>query len=272
MTWNNTIRPGNGIRKFKMLICEVHCRSLIFVSTAHTTLFSHLALYQLAVMCFEGVGPKDCTPVQFQRPSREISLWSTFFFSLGRCLPNDASYCNHREGLARFRHSLCWVSCWQSLLPRLWCARIRSTSGKVAWVWDNSIFITLSPFSWWLSAASDTMHEPVMEAETALAFMYSRNSSPLYSMAKAYKWHSRASYHGSLESLGKCENRFTLQLIDWGESRELQERSERWTCLVSVQEKTCIKPFSLYDKHPKEAISTWVTKKKNVFWSPSLLV
>ena len=130
----------------------------------------------------------------------------------------------------------------------------------------------LSLISWWLSAASDTMHEPVMEAETALAFLYSRNSSPLYSMAKAYKWHSRASHHGSLESLGERENRCALQPIDWGEFRGLQERSEQWICLVSVPERIFLKLSSLYDKHPKEAIFTWVAKKKKLFWSLSLSI
>ena len=78
-----------------------------------------------------------------------------------------------------------------------------------------------SPFSWWLLAASDAVHEPVIEAETALAFLYSRNSSPLYNMKKAYQWHSRASHDGSLESLGKQRNRFHLLQIDRGELTEL---------------------------------------------------
>lgn len=52
-------------------------------------------------------------------------------------------------------------------------------------------------------AASSDGHEPVVEAQTALAFFYSRNTSVFYNLKKAYYWHNKASQHGSLESLGK---------------------------------------------------------------------
>ncbi len=58
-------------------------------------------------------------------------------------------------------------------------------------------------FRWWLLAASDNKHEAVVEAQTALAFFYSRNNSNFYNLTKALYWHSQASRYGSLESLGK---------------------------------------------------------------------
>ena len=65
--------------------------------------------------------------------------------------------------------------------------------------------ILLHLFRWWLLAASDDKHKPVVEAETALAFLYSRKNSLHYNLKKAFQWHSRASQHGSLESLGKTD-------------------------------------------------------------------
>jgi TPR repeat protein len=58
-------------------------------------------------------------------------------------------------------------------------------------------------FSWWLLAAQDDTHEPVVEAQTALAFFYSQKNSNFYNLTKALYWHNKASKHGSLESLGK---------------------------------------------------------------------
>lgn len=51
-------------------------------------------------------------------------------------------------------------------------------------------------------AAHDDMHEPVVEAQTALAFFYSRQNSDFYDLKKALYWHNQASRNGSLESLG----------------------------------------------------------------------
>lgn len=52
-------------------------------------------------------------------------------------------------------------------------------------------------------AANANEHEPVVEAQTALAFFYSRNTSEFYNLKKAFYWHNKASQYGSLESLGK---------------------------------------------------------------------
>ena len=52
-----------------------------------------------------------------------------------------------------------------------------------------------------LAASGDT-HEPVVEAQTALAFLYSRHSSTFHNLRKALSWHNQASRYGSLESLG----------------------------------------------------------------------
>lgn len=56
--------------------------------------------------------------------------------------------------------------------------------------------------SWWLLAASDDNHEPVVEAQTALAFFYSQKNAYSYDLKKALYWHNQASNYGSLESLG----------------------------------------------------------------------
>lgn len=58
-------------------------------------------------------------------------------------------------------------------------------------------------------AASGEYHNPVVEAETALAFFYSRKPSTFYSINKTYYWHDRAARHGSLESLGNMMSRKT---------------------------------------------------------------
>ncbi|CAF1322352.1 unnamed protein product [Adineta ricciae] len=55
---------------------------------------------------------------------------------------------------------------------------------------------------WWLLAASGDGHDPVVEAQTALAFYYSRKSSFVYDLKKAWHWHNQAAQCGSLESLG----------------------------------------------------------------------
>jgi TPR repeat protein len=52
-------------------------------------------------------------------------------------------------------------------------------------------------------AAGDDTHEPVVEAQTALAFLYSRKNSNFYNISKALYWHNQASKYGSLESLGR---------------------------------------------------------------------
>jgi hypothetical protein len=54
------IKHGDGIQKLKMLIYEVDLLLKLF--SFHFLLF--LALYQLAVMCFEGVAPKEFTLVK----------------------------------------------------------------------------------------------------------------------------------------------------------------------------------------------------------------
>lgn len=68
---------------------------------------------------------------------------------------------------------------------------------------NNSVTDRFPLLRYWLSAASYETHEPVSEAETALAFFYSRKSSMFHNIDKAYYWHNRAARHGSLESLGK---------------------------------------------------------------------
>lgn len=57
-------------------------------------------------------------------------------------------------------------------------------------------------FSWWLMAARDDIHEPVVEAQTALAFFYSRKNSNFFNLNKTLYWHNQAARYGSLESLG----------------------------------------------------------------------
>jgi TPR repeat protein len=52
-------------------------------------------------------------------------------------------------------------------------------------------------------AARDDVNEPVVEAQTALAFFYSRKNSNFYNLTKALYWHNQAARYGSLESLGK---------------------------------------------------------------------
>ncbi len=59
-------------------------------------------------------------------------------------------------------------------------------------------------------AARDDIHEPVVEAQTALAFFYSRKSSNFYNVNKALYWHNQASRYGSLESLGKIMMNFAV--------------------------------------------------------------
>ena len=68
--------------------------------------------------------------------------------------------------------------------------------------------------SWWLLAANGDGHDPVVEAQTALAFYYSRKSSFVYDLKKAWYWHNQAAQRGSLESLGNIELISVTDMID----------------------------------------------------------
>ncbi len=56
---------------------------------------------------------------------------------------------------------------------------------------------------WWLLAANDGLASGSLNAQTCLAFFYSRKLDPVFfDLKKAYYWHNEACGNGSLESQG----------------------------------------------------------------------
>ncbi|CAF0728077.1 unnamed protein product [Adineta steineri] len=152
------------------------------------------ALYQLGTMCFEGVAPKEYTPEDAYDMMVEISTKGKD----PHCFV--VPYAEFHIGKAYFQGY-----------------GVGHSEEKAE--------------RWWLLAASGDGHEPVVEAQTALAFFYSRKSAFVYNLSKAWHWHNQAARRGSLESLGAVG---AMNLFGVGTSKNLNQAVE---CLRQASER-----------------------------------
>ncbi|CAF3755677.1 unnamed protein product [Rotaria socialis] len=152
------------------------------------------AFYQLAVMCFEGEAPKDCTPKDAYQMMLEITSKEKDPHSF--LIP----YAEFHLGKAFFQGY-----------------GVEQSDEKAE--------------SWWLLAARDDRHEAVIEAQTALAFFYSRKNTDAYNLNKTLYWHNQASRNGSLESLGAMG---AMNLFGIGTSKDINQAID---CLRQASER-----------------------------------
>ncbi|CAF0842734.1 unnamed protein product [Rotaria sordida] len=145
------------------------------------------ALYQLAVMCFEGLAPKDFTAENAYQMMLQITLKEKDPHNF--VIP----YAEFHLGKAFFQGY-----------------GVQQSDEKAE--------------NWWLLAARDDIHKPVVEAQTALAFFYSRKNTDFYNLNKAVYWHHQAARNGSLESLGAIG---AMHLFGIGTNKDINQAIDR---------------------------------------------